>query len=176
MKYISLALFICSLTICHSVKSDQSPTTLPKEIDKAFTIKQYEDSALSRSYGKQITNPVPRYPITAIRQKAEGRVLVKALVTANGSVTSISVETSSGHIDLDTAALEAVRQWHFRPAQHDGHAVDAWVNVPINFKLPEDKHLTLPPNSGNVQDGNRMAPSSPSPHPLPQRGKGLSSE
>lgn len=177
MKHHNRAFLICSLIICHPVKSDQNSTTLSKEIDKAFTVWQHEDSAaFSRKYEKKSTNLPPRYPTSAKIQKAEGRVLVKALVTANGSVTSASVETSSGHIDLDTAALEAVRQWHFRPAQRDGHAVDAWVNVPIHFKLPEDKHLTSPHNSGNVQDGSRMAPDLPSPRPLPQQGKGLVSE
>jgi protein TonB len=38
---------------------------------------------------------------------------------------------------LDQAALQAVKQWHFVPAQRGGEAVAAWVEVPIVFRLEE---------------------------------------
>ena len=41
----------------------------------------------------------------------------------------------SGSRDLDRAAVNAVRQWRFQPAQRDGQAVAGAVTVPIDFKM-----------------------------------------
>ena len=96
-----------------------------------------ESAKANASY---LHNPKPEYPALAKRRQWEGRVLLKVRVLANGTVAAVSVETSSGHELLDESALEAVRQWHFVPAQRGGQAVDSWVNVPINFNLLDSPH------------------------------------
>jgi TonB family protein len=65
----------------------------------------------------------------------EGRVGLKILVLADGSVGSVEVAHSSGRSGLDAAALREVSRWKFTPATRDGQPIDAWAFVPILFVL-----------------------------------------
>ena len=80
-------------------------------------------------------NPPPVYPPMARSRGWEGRVIVKVLVSAEGHASEVHVEQSSEHDSLDEAALEAIRQWHFVPATRVGKPVQAWVLVPMDFRL-----------------------------------------
>jgi protein TonB len=80
-------------------------------------------------------NAPPRYPESARRAKQEGRVMVRASVSAEGRVQSVRVQRSSGHSVLDRAALDAVRRWRFVPRQVNGQASPGEVDVPVNFFL-----------------------------------------
>ncbi|MEP6510654.1 MAG: energy transducer TonB [Dokdonella sp.] len=76
-----------------------------------------------------------RYPVTALREHQQGRVLLRVLVDAEGRVQRIQIERGSGHAQLDMAAREAVQAAHFRPVLKDGKPVPAWGLVPIEFRL-----------------------------------------
>ena len=39
--------------------------------------------------------------------------------------------------DLDRAAIEAVKQWHFEPARRGATAVPVWATLPVRFVLSE---------------------------------------
>lgn len=80
-------------------------------------------------------NPKPHYPLNAKRRGEEGTVTLRVFVSRDGLPERISVQTSSGHASLDRAALEQVRSWRFVPARQGTQPVDAWVLVPIVFKL-----------------------------------------
>ena len=59
----------------------------------------------------------PAYPISARRQKREGLVELLVNIDADGNVLDVSVATSSGHEDLDQAAMDGVRNWKFSSAE-----------------------------------------------------------
>jgi protein TonB len=80
-------------------------------------------------------NPPPRYPESARRAKHEGRVMVRASISADGRVQSVRVQRSSGHGVLDRAALDAVRRWRFLPRQVNGQPQASEIEVPVNFFL-----------------------------------------
>lgn len=80
-------------------------------------------------------NPKPHYPLLARKQGIEGRVVVNVLVSAQGTVKTISVGQSSGSRLLDNAALQTVKKWRFHPVLHNGKAVPSSETVPIVFKL-----------------------------------------
>ena len=73
--------------------------------------------------------------MSARRRGEQGTVLLKVLVTREGTAASVSVEMSSGSTGLDEAALEAVRKWRFVPARRGAQPVEAWHLVPIVFRL-----------------------------------------
>ncbi len=77
----------------------------------------------------------PSYPPSARRLGIEGIVRVRVLVGTDGKVIQALVVKTSGHEALDAAALEAVVDWRFEPAQLDGEPVRSWASVPIAFKL-----------------------------------------
>jgi protein TonB len=75
------------------------------------------------------------YPRAALRQRAEGTVLLHVLVDAEGRAQRIELSRSSGHRELDEAARAAVERARFRPVLEGGVAVSAWGYVPIEFRL-----------------------------------------
>ncbi|MBF0185820.1 MAG: energy transducer TonB [Magnetococcales bacterium] len=84
-----------------------------------------------------LNNPKPFYPPFARRQGVEGVVLLTVEVDTSGLPLSVTVKKGSGHEMLDRAALQAVQQWHFVPAQRAGVAVRAVVEVPVSFQLTD---------------------------------------
>lgn len=78
--------------------------------------------------------PPPRYPPQALRRGESGTVLVRVHVGPDGVPTSVSLVQSSRSRWLDKAALDAVRDWRFRPAQINGRPTVGTVIVPIDFK------------------------------------------
>jgi protein TonB len=77
----------------------------------------------------------PVYPPRAVEFGLTGTVLIRARVGADGSTEEIRLWRTSGHALLDAAALAAVRRWAFEPASQDGRRVEAWVEVPVHFRL-----------------------------------------
>ncbi|HEX2082836.1 MAG TPA: energy transducer TonB, partial [Xanthomonadaceae bacterium] len=77
----------------------------------------------------------PEYPVAAARVQEEGTVLVRVEVDANGRAGDVSIARRSGSRDLDRAALDAVKQWRFRPAMRNGKAVASVAEVPVEFTL-----------------------------------------
>jgi len=51
-----------------------------------------------------------RYPASARVDRAEGKVVVKAVIDEDGSIGEVEVFQSSGHPGLDKAAIETLRQ------------------------------------------------------------------
>jgi TonB family protein len=77
----------------------------------------------------------PEYPEAARQRRIQGPVVLDALIGSNGSVRELSV--ISGDPQLAKAAMDAVRQWRFRPHQLDGKAVEFETRITVNFALPE---------------------------------------
>lgn len=80
----------------------------------------------------------PRYPVEAVEQRMEGRVVLRVEVAEDGTASAVAIQRSSGHPVLDASAREAVASWTFNPAREDGRAVPASVLVPVDFALDAD--------------------------------------
>ena len=77
----------------------------------------------------------PVYPKEAQKKGLEGTVDLRVLVTEQGTVDKVEVTTSSGHSDMDRAAVDAAKRTRFRPAIRNGERVAMWINYPIQFAL-----------------------------------------
>jgi protein TonB len=86
-----------------------------------------------------LKNPTPAYPLLAIRQGAQGQVLLLVEVLTDGRAGRIDLEKSSGHAALDAAAINAVRAWRFTPARKDGLLAAQTVSIPIQFNLKDER-------------------------------------
>jgi TonB family protein len=84
---------------------------------------------------KPALNAPPRYPPESVVLREEGTTLIKLLVLEDGRPSSLQVDQSSGYPRLDNAALETVSTWRFKPAHREGKPVEAWLLVPVTFKL-----------------------------------------
>jgi len=75
------------------------------------------------------------YPPRAIELGQQGEALVRVRLDTAGAAVEILLHRGTGHDLLDKAALAAVRGWQFMPAMRNGHAVAAWVEIPVRFHL-----------------------------------------
>lgn len=81
-----------------------------------------------------ISTPSPVYPKGST---AEGTTILIVDVDAEGRVFNVHVLRSSMDRDLDSAAVQAVRTWRFRPAIKNGKAVQSRARIPVAFTLSE---------------------------------------
>lgn len=77
----------------------------------------------------------PTYPSSLLSRGIGGRVVVQCVVGTDGGVVSTRIESSSGHSELDKAAINAVKRWKFKPGTRSGKKVKATCNVPFNFEV-----------------------------------------
>jgi protein TonB len=80
-----------------------------------------------------IHDVTPQYPPEAGRARLEGTVLLMAVIGKDGSVKDVRVE--SGSPILAQAAIDAVRQWRYKPYLIDGEPVEVDSRITINFTL-----------------------------------------
>jgi protein TonB len=78
-----------------------------------------------------ITKVKPNYPAAARNLNASGRVEVKVVISETGRV--IEAVAISGHTALRSAAVDAARQWVYKPATRDGVPVKTDSIVPFTF-------------------------------------------
>jgi TonB family protein len=93
-----------------------------------------------------VSNPViiaetklaPKYPAKARKMGLEGRVILLCIVQKDGSIGEIQVRKSPpSEYGFDEAAIQAVKQWRYKPCLKDGEPVDAYFVVVVDFKLPK---------------------------------------
>jgi len=102
-----------------------APVTLPKF---ATPISQgVSEGAIEH----QVT---PIYPRQALPLRLEGAVVLEAIVSENGRLEDI--KAVSGHSLLAQAAIDAVRQWRYRPYLLNGKPVRMQTKITVNFKMP----------------------------------------
>jgi protein TonB len=69
----------------------------------------------------------------------EGKLIMRVQVLADGTPGQMLLKQSSGNGILDRDAREQLARWRFNPARKNGQAVTAWVDVPVTYRLPEDR-------------------------------------
>ncbi len=74
-------------------------------------------------------NPAPVYPLRARMEQRQGQVELLYRVTKEGRVADLQIAKSSGHADLDEAALKAVVKYRFVPGQ------EGWARHPVIFAI-----------------------------------------
>ena len=89
-----------------------------------------------------VTEPVrihfvePQFPPLARRAGILGRVLLQAVVTEEGVISDLAILTSSAPgLGFEQAAIDAVAQWRYRPAEQDERPVTVYLTIVIDFTL-----------------------------------------
>ena len=111
-----------------------NPVTPPSTIRKSE-----EDRPIKLSEGVEqaqlISRIEPRYPALALQIKKEGTVILHAIISRGGGITALDVV--SGHPLLVKAALDAVRQWRYRPTLLNGEPVEVETTITVIFRLQQ---------------------------------------
>ena len=98
------------------------------------------DASATRSsgVGDPITTPtlltqvLPEYSEEARRAEYQGTVILETIVRRDGTVEVVRVSQSQP-FGLNEKAIEAVRQWRFRPGMRSGEPVDVELKIEVNF-------------------------------------------
>jgi TonB family protein len=77
----------------------------------------------------------PEYPLAARSQGTSGWVDLAFDVQTDGAVGNVVVLASEPKDTFDRAAVAALRKWHYRPVEHDGHAVVRRAQLRIRFTV-----------------------------------------
>jgi protein TonB len=97
-----------------------------------------ENSAIilsSKGAEKRLAHSVPaQYPAEARSGGADGTVVLKAVVDETGKVDGLRLV--EGNAALATAAIQAVKQWRYRPYVRDGKAQPFQTVVIVDFQRP----------------------------------------
>lgn len=83
--------------------------------------------------GNLIYRVQPVYPPLARAARIQGTVVIRAAISRSGTIENL--QTLSGHPMLVPAALDAVRQWRYRPYVLNGDPVEVETQVTVNFSL-----------------------------------------
>jgi len=86
------------------------------------------------SEGMIVKRVQPTYPAQARQMHLEGTVELQANISESGSITG--VKQLSGSPILGRAAIDAVRQWKYKPYYLNGQPVEIQTGITVNFKLP----------------------------------------
>ncbi|HTV09800.1 MAG TPA: energy transducer TonB [Candidatus Aquilonibacter sp.] len=81
-----------------------------------------------------IYTPDPEFSEEARKAKFSGNVVVSLIVDASGNPKNVHVLRGVG-MGLDEKAVEAVRQYKFKPALQNGKPVAVYLNVEVNFQI-----------------------------------------
>lgn len=86
------------------------------------------------STGLLIKKVAPSYPPNALRMQVEGNVELIATISKEGKISNIKV--LNGDAQLTKAAVDAVKQWKYKPYLLNGEPVEIQTQVTVKFKLP----------------------------------------
>jgi len=105
--------------------SSASPLPTPKG--------QTVEVASGISQGLLVSQVAPVYPAVARSARVQGTVTLLAVIAKDGTVENLSLV--SGHPLLVSAAMDAVKQWRYRPYVLNGQPVEVMTQINVNFQL-----------------------------------------
>jgi TonB family protein len=146
-KLLTFLLLVCAQVWAQSGSpsaqgGDPAPQTAqPSQVPQDSNAKTPPDQTSSAPIpdSKQletIKTQQPPYPDEAREQKLQGQVVVRAFVSETGDVEK--VEEVSGDPMLAKAAIDAVKNWKFKPFIRNGKPVKASTKLSFNFAFSEN--------------------------------------
>jgi len=85
------------------------------------------------SEGDLVRKVLPAYPALARTARLQGQVVLQAVISKQGLIENLRV--LAGHPLLVPAAIEAVRQWRYRPYVLNNEPVEVETQITVNFSL-----------------------------------------
>lgn len=122
-------------TFHHLALPDLYVANLPRQAMPRILIDQTGKARGRFTSVKPLKTERPLYPRIAREQGWQGKVVLRARITAEGIVKNATVQESSGFPVLDDSAVQAVKAWSFEPAKNGEFAVASTVDLPIRFDL-----------------------------------------
>jgi len=109
-----------------------APPPPPKPVEKPITPQRIRVGGNVQS-ANLINGPKPNYPPLAKQARISGTVELSAVIGKDGRVADLKV--IKGHPLLVQAALDAVKNWIYRPTLLNGEPVEVSTTIDVNFTL-----------------------------------------
>ena len=84
-----------------------------------------------------VTKVNPAYPADMKEQRQEATVVLQTVISKEGIPQSLSVQTTDVNRSFVDAALDAVKQWRYKPTLLNGEPVEVITTITINFTLSQ---------------------------------------
>src|SRR5438874_11378654 len=107
-------------------------SSTPVAVPKVATPQRVRVSAGVTS-GLKVRDVKPNYPPLARQARIQGQVVLHAVIDKDGSIKGLTLV--SGHPMLAPAAIDAVKQWRYKPYLLNGEPVEVDTEVMVNFTL-----------------------------------------
>jgi len=123
----------------NSVKVEMPPNSSPQAASSmAFAWSPATKAAERTRIASDEPEAIPQaieasYPSLARQMKVQGSVLLQAFVGPDGGIRDLRV--LSGPAILVSAAMEAARQWRFKPYLQNGRPVETQAKIVVNFSM-----------------------------------------
>ena len=114
--------------------SADTPEVVPPIVSEGEDAKLEGEDAKLETQGGAVTQAQPIFPQAAKERNLAGRVVLRAIIGANGTVRDVSVISSSDPLFVDSATT-AVRRWRFKPSTRNGQPVEVETIVVVNFSI-----------------------------------------
>jgi periplasmic protein TonB len=121
--------------IIGSVPSAAPPPPPPPPVVKKEVTPQRIKVGGNVQQAMLISQPRPMYPPLAKQARIQGVVELNAVIGKDGTVGSLSVV--KGHPLLVQAAIDAVKQWRYKPTLLNGEPVEVQTTIDVNFTLSQ---------------------------------------
>lgn len=96
--------------------------------------------------GQIVSKVNPVYPVEAKEQGIQGAVVLHAIIDKDGTVKELAVV--SGPPELQASAIDAVKQWVYKPFLLNGNPVEVNTTITVNYSL--DNSSAPPPPGDNT--------------------------
>ena len=105
-----------------------TPVSMPTPVPQVLKVSQ------GVSEGLLVKRVQPVYPEQARQMRVQGPVELQATINRDGNISNVKVVT--GNAQLARAAVEAVKQWKYKPYYLNNEPVEIQTQIIVNFKLP----------------------------------------
>jgi TonB family protein len=116
--------------------SAQAPPSPPKPLPPGVQPKRIRVGGNVQAV-KLLTRLSPEYPESARQRGVEGTVLLRAVISKEGTLLSLTTLNTLVDPDLAKAATDAVSLWHYEPTLLNGQPVEVVTTITVNFKLSQ---------------------------------------
>ncbi|MGE0406814.1 MAG: energy transducer TonB [Candidatus Korobacteraceae bacterium] len=105
-----------------------TPVAVPKAV-----VPQKVRVSQGVAQGLLVREVKPNYPPLARQARVQGAVVLQAVISKDGSIQNLRVV--SGHPMLVQSAMDAVKQWRYKPYFLNGEPVEVETSITVNFTL-----------------------------------------
>ena len=105
-----------------------TPVNMPTAVPQVVKVSQ------GVSEGLLVKRVQPVYPAQARQMRVQGPVQLQATISKDGAIKNVRV--IAGNSQLSRAAVDAVKQWKYKPYYLNNEPVEIETQIVVNFKLP----------------------------------------